>query len=144
MRLLLGFATLVLCSTASAQTTTVLPLPGGGTGVLTVDGNIQGGIGTGSSSPQPPRDRPPATGTSRIRGRVFAADTGQPLRRAMVRAAAPELRDMRSAVTGADRRFALGTLPAGRYDVSATRRGLVNMSYRQPPPHGTPQTLDRS
>jgi len=49
---------------------------------------------TGSDS-RPARDLPPATGTSRIRGRVVAADTGQPLRKALVRVTSQQLRDGR-------------------------------------------------
>jgi hypothetical protein len=50
---------------------------------------LQGG------SPLPPRDArlstPTATGTATIRGRVFAADSGRPLRRARIQINGPGL-----------------------------------------------------
>src|SRR3982751_3932882 len=67
----------------------------------------------------PPRDAPQKTGTARIRGHVAAADTGQPLRKAQVRAFAPELRETRMTSTDADGGFELKDLPGGRYTLSA-------------------------
>src|SRR5205814_7047265 len=49
--------------------------------------------------PMPPRDATQKTGTARIRGRVVAADSGQPLRKAQVRVVSPELRENRVAST---------------------------------------------
>src|SRR2546421_9472710 len=71
-------------------------------------------------NPSPPRDSSQKTGTARIRGHVVAADTGQPLRKAQVRAFAPELRENRMASTDAEGRFELKDLPAGRYTLSAS------------------------
>src|SRR5262249_38505767 len=61
----------------------------------------------------PPRDRPAvATGTAVIRGRIFAADTGRPLRRARITATAPELAgEQRSTSTAMDGRYELAELP---------------------------------
>ena len=76
---------------------------------------------TGAPMPGPPAPRAPIqprdgaaaqipTGTGRIRGRVVAADTGVPLRRAQVRISATELRVNRSATTD---------LPPGNYVAAA-------------------------
>ena len=51
------------------------------------------------SQQAPARDNQPKTGTARIRGHVFAADNGTPLRRAQVRLFAPELREQRVTTT---------------------------------------------
>lgn len=101
---------------------------------------------------QPPRDRAqPATGTARIRGQVVAADDGRPIRRAMVRASAPELREQRGTFTDPDGRYELADLPAGRFTVTAFKAGFVTISHGQTRPYemGRPidvrdrQTIDR-
>lgn len=88
----------------------------------------------------PPRDRqaPAATGTARIRGRVIAADTGRPIRRATVRISSPELRDGVVTTTDSDGRYEFGELPAGRFNVTATKSGYVGMGYRQTRPNTSP------
>jgi len=49
---------------------------------------------------QPPRDNATLpTGTAMIRGHVYDASNGQPLRKAQVRATSPELRENRLAIT---------------------------------------------
>lgn len=56
-------------------------------------------------SQTPPRDQPAAeapTGIARLRGRVVAADTGTPLRRAQVRAVAGAIRTTRLTSTDAE------------------------------------------
>jgi len=82
-------------------------------------------------NPAPPRDASQKTGTARIRGHVVAADTGQPLRKAQVRAFAPDLRENRFASTDADGRFELKDLPAGRYTLSASKGSYVQLQYGQ-------------
>ena len=97
------------------------------------------------------RDAPPATGTSRIRGRVVAADTGQPLRKALVRVVSPQLREGRSVTTGADGQYDFKDLPAGRYTLTASKGSYVNLSYGQTRPSepgkplelGENQSVDR-
>lgn len=98
----------------------------------------------------PPRDanRPPAqTGTAVIRGRVFAADTGRPLRRATISVTAPELGgDPRTTSTGIDGRYEIKDLPAGRYIVNVRRSGYLPLRYgqRRPLEQGKPlQVLDK-
>ena len=57
---------------------------------------------SGMPGAPPPRDTSQKTGTARIRGHVVAADSGQPLRKAQVRAMAPDLRENRITSTDAD------------------------------------------
>jgi hypothetical protein len=73
----------------------------------------------------PPRDtRPsPQTGTAVIRGRVLAADSQRPLRRARITVTAPELLEPRIVGTDADGRYEVGDLPPGRYRVEVRRSG---------------------
>lgn len=86
-------------------------------------------------SPQgPPRDTAPKTGTSIIRGRVFAAESGQPLRKAFVRANAPDLREGRVATTDEQGRYELKELPAGRYTLNASKGSYVSLMYGQTRP----------
>ena len=96
----------------------------------------------------PPRDVQPAqTGTGVISGRILAADTGRPLRRAQIRLTAPELgREPRTTSTDADGRYEFTDLPAGRYTVSVSRSGYLRLQYGQhrPGEQGKPlQVLDR-
>ena len=82
----------------------------------------------------PPRDTAPKIGTARIRGRVVAADTGQPLRKAQVRATSAELRENRLATTDANGVYELTELPAGRYQLTATKGSFVQLQYGQTRP----------
>src|SRR5262249_39628429 len=82
----------------------------------------------------PPRDRPPSaqTGASVIRGRIVAADTGKPLRRARITASAPELGgEGRTASTNVEGRYELKDLPPGRYTIRVTRSGYLALQYGQ-------------
>jgi len=93
----------------------------------------------------PVQQQPPATGTSHIKGRVIAADTGQAIRRAVVRISAAELREMRTTSTDPEGRYEFRDLPAGRYNVSATKGAFVTLNYGQTRPfeQGRPlQLLD--
>ena len=76
----------------------------------------------------PPRDARPAAqaGTAVVRGRVVAADTGKPLRRARVTLSGAELgREGRSTSTSLDGRFEIAELPAGRYTIRVSRSGYL-------------------
>jgi hypothetical protein len=115
--LLLGFA-------LQAQQPPVVSLPGGGT--ATPGAPVRPGA--------PPRDNQQKAGSSVVRGRVFAADSGQPLRKAVVRANAPELRDGRLATTDEQGRYELKELPAGRYNLFASKGSYVGLSYGQTRP----------
>jgi hypothetical protein len=99
----------------------------------------------------PPRDTTPKTGTARIRGHVVAADTGQPLRKAQVRVTSSELRENRLATTDANGVYELTELPAGRYQLTASKGSFVQLQYGQTRPFeagkplqvGDGQTVDK-
>jgi hypothetical protein len=104
----------------------------------------------------PPRDNnraAPQTGTAKIRGRVVAAQTGQPLRRAQVTLSGTPTSPLpvRRTTTDADGRYEFAELPAGSFGVTAIKTGYVNLQYgqRRPFEQGTPiaiadgQTIDR-
>ncbi|MGH9374278.1 MAG: MSCRAMM family protein, partial [Vicinamibacterales bacterium] len=79
--------------------------------------------------PRDPADKP--TGTAVIRGRIVAADTGTPIRRAQVRAFSGELRDSRMASTDAQGRFEFRDLPGGRWELMANKAGFVGLRFGQ-------------
>ena len=71
-----------------------------------------------------------ATGPYRIAGRVVNEVTGEPVRRATVAALAEEDREIvRSAQTDADGRFSIERLPAGKYPLTASKRGFRAAFY---------------
>jgi protocatechuate 3,4-dioxygenase beta subunit len=107
-------------------------------------------IGGGGQSPGqgPARDRTPAqTGTAVIRGRIFAADNGRPLRRARITLSAPELgSENRTTSTNPEGRYEVKDLPAGRYSMTVARSGYLTLRYgqRRPLEQGKPlQILDK-
>src|SRR2546422_8287359 len=79
----------------------------------------------------PARDPSQKVGSARIRGRIVAADTGQPLRKAQVRASGNDIRESRVTSTDADGRFELKELPAGRYILTASKGSFVSLQYGQ-------------
>lgn len=81
----------------------------------------------------PPRDRAavaPVAGTSRIGGRVVQADTGAPVRRALVTLAG-ESSVRREVTTDAEGRYEFSELPAGRFIVTAAKGGYLTLQYGQ-------------
>jgi hypothetical protein len=119
-----ALAMLVLGLDLQARQTPIIPVPGGAPG-LPVPRGVPG---------TPPRDNQQKAGTAVVRGRVFAADTGQPLRKAVVRAGAAELREGRVATTDEQGRYELKELPAGRYFLNASKGSYVNLAYGQTRP----------
>jgi 5-hydroxyisourate hydrolase-like protein (transthyretin family) len=73
------------------------------------------------------------TGTGRIRGRILSAETGQPVRRVQVRIIGQDIAP-KTMLTDADGRYEFAELPAGRFTVSATKSGFVNVQYGQTRP----------
>jgi len=86
-------------------------------------------IGAQQGPPRDARSQKPTTGI--IRGRVVAADTGMPLRRARVTVSAPELSTQRAAETDLEGRYGFTELPAGRYRVRAAKGLFVPIEYGQ-------------
>ena len=88
-----------------------------------------------------PQDAPAPKG--RITGRVAAADTGRPIKRARVFITAAELDGGRGALTDEAGSFDFTDLPAGRYTVSVSKSGFVSLSYgqRRPLQAGIPLQL---
>jgi Carboxypeptidase regulatory-like domain len=90
----------------------------------------QGGQrGRGMQRPQREANRPVPTGTASIAGRVLAADTGRPIKRArviVVGGGRPF-----SAITDDQGRFRVTGLPAATYNITATKSGFVDSAYGQ-------------
>jgi carboxypeptidase family protein len=78
---------------------------------------------------QPARDKPPATtGTGTVAGRVLAADTGDPIRKARV-AAEADVATVPPVFTDADGRFTIAGLAPARYTLAATRPGYARTMF---------------
>src|SRR5687767_6701233 len=111
---------LVFCSSAFSQTSTAntpATQPGSGTGAV-----LPGMPSLGTRTPE--------TGTGRIRGRIVAAQSSTPLRRAQVTLGVPASQ-ARSTITDSEGRFEFAELPAGRYAVVASKTGFVTLQYGQ-------------
>jgi hypothetical protein len=86
------------------------------------------------TSPQGSNANVQTPGTSILRGHVFAADSGQPLRKAQVRITAGEIRENRIATTDVDGFYEFKEVRAGRYTVNASKGSYVSLSYGQQRP----------
>ena len=127
---LAGFGLLLISTAAAAQT--AAPPPGQLPPPRTMPGMAA-----------PPRDNPQEkTGTAVLSGRVVAADTSKPLRRALVRASSQETPQGRSVSTDADGRWQLKSLPAGSYRVNVSKGGYVDISYGQLRPFEAGKVLE--
>jgi len=73
------------------------------------------------------------TGTGRIKGRLLAADTGNPVRRAQVRLSGPDVLP-KSVTTDNEGRFEFKDLPAGAFTINASKSGFVAVNYGQKRP----------
>jgi uncharacterized protein (DUF2141 family) len=85
-----------------------------------------------------------AVGTGLIIGQVVTGDSGTPVRRARVALSGAELRGQRSTMTDDEGRFVFTQLPAGRYSMTASKAGFVNIAYgaKAPGRAGTPIQLE--
>jgi protocatechuate 3,4-dioxygenase beta subunit len=87
--------------------------------------------------------RQPKTGTARLRGRVLSVENGGPVRRAQVRIMSPDI-GSKSAMTDAEGRYEFRDLPAGRFNLSATKAGYVTVQYGQTRPFESGKPIDLS
>src|SRR5262245_13829417 len=92
--------------------------------------------------PQSPTQTAAPPGTATLRGHVFAADTGQPLRKAQVRIMAGDIRENRMASTDENGPYEFKEVRAGRYTVMAGKGSYVNMSYGQQRPTDSAKPLE--
>jgi protocatechuate 3,4-dioxygenase beta subunit len=102
--------------------------------VVAAQGRGVGQSGAGGRGQRPPRDAARAverTGTSSVSGRVVAADTSRPLKRARVLAAISGGGRARSVTTDEAGRFLITALPAGTYTITASKTGFVNAAFGQ-------------
>ena len=128
--------TLAIVATAFAQQ------PGPGPAGRGGQGPLPGGRG-GRFGGMPPRDNMPApTGTARISGRVVAADTGSPIRRAQINVNSREAQFNRSVTTDSEGRYEFASLPAGRYRLFVDKAGYVALEYGQARPFEAGKPLD--
>jgi carboxypeptidase family protein len=81
------------------------------------------------------------TGTSSISGRVFASDSGNPLRRAQVRVSGSDIAS-KVALTDAQGRYRFTDLPDGRFTVSSTKSGYVTVQYGQTRAYESGKTIE--
>lgn len=84
------------------------------------------------SAGRPPRSLPAVSeGTAMLRGVVVGGESGQPLRRAVVRLFGGDLPEGRVATTDEQGRWELRDLPAGRFNLSAMKAGYVSLQFGQ-------------
>lgn len=106
--------------------------------MITVSAQGRGGRGAGQGpaaggrgGQAPARDATAQTaiGTAVIAGMIVAEGSGTPVRRARVTLSATELRGTRSTLTDNQGRFVFPGLPAGRFTMTASKAGFVDISY---------------
>ncbi len=138
-RVFSGFIALLMAIPISAQRFDVFEiemLPGGFIGQITPI--TPGGI---SAPAQQQPQMPAAPGTATMRGHVFAADGGQPLRKAQVRIFANDIRENRMATTDENGAYEFKDVRAGRYTISASKGSYLTISYGQQRATDAPKPL---
>ncbi len=91
--------------------------------------------------PGMPGSRPAKTGSGRIVGRILSAETGTPLRRAQIRISGPDI-GSKAALSDAQGRYEFRDLPAGRFTLSASKAGYVNVQYGQNRPYESGRPIE--
>jgi protocatechuate 3,4-dioxygenase beta subunit len=101
------------------------------------------GAGRGAQPTRDAQQQQVATGTGSISGAVVTEGAGTPVRRARVTLSGGEIRTPRSVVTNDEGQFGFVSLPAGRYTMTASKAGYVNITYgaKRPGRPGTPIQL---
>src|ERR1700682_2994149 len=118
---------LLLVPAMAATRTAPVPTPGGAPGA------------PASQLAAPPREQQARSGTAILRGRVVAADSGRPMRKSQVHItsttptshAGLNLPQQRMTTTDAEGRYEFKELPAGRYNVTASKGSYISLSYGQ-------------
>lgn len=125
MRLMNAACTLVLATalTGVVDGRQIQVFPAGGDGPMQVPG------------------RELKTGTGRIKGRLLAADTGAPVRRAQVRLSGTDVMP-KIATTDNEGSYEFRDLPAGRFTITATKSGFVSVGYGQTRPFESGKPID--
>jgi len=96
-----------------------------------------------SAAGQAQRDKPlPKTGTGVIKGRILAADSSIPLRRAKVSLETGNPLESRGTTTDLDGRYEFTELSAGQYRVSASKGIYVTFDYGQRKPFERGKPID--
>ncbi len=127
---------------AAVATSAFAQQPGPGPAGRGGQDQLPGGRG-GRFGGMPPRDNMSApTGTARISGRVVAADTGSPIRRAQINVNSREAQFNRSVTTDSEGRYEFASLPAGRYRLFVDKAGYVALEYGQARPFEAGKPLD--
>jgi hypothetical protein len=143
-------ATLGLSVEARGQGTAGTSTQGQGAGGQGAgQGQRGGGRGTTTTTTQtnqPARDttqQQPTMGTGSIAGVLTLAGSGTPVRHARLMLTGNGLRPSRTAQTNDQGGFSFPSLPAGRFTLTASKPGYVDMSYgaKQPGRPGTPIQL---
>ena len=138
MRRIFPVALLLIAVATTAAAQPQGPGPGGRGG----QGPLPGGRG-GRFGGIPPRDNAQApTGTAKLSGRVIAADTGTPIRRAQININSRDAQFNRSVTTDSEGRYELAALPAGRYRLFVNKAGYVALEYGQARPFEAGKPLD--
>jgi len=118
-----------VCTSASLAQTQIQTIQVGPAGV------------DGMPMPMPGQARQLKTGTGRIKGRLVTTDTGTPVRRALVRISGPDIMP-KTATTDANGGYEFRDLPAGRFNINATKAGFVTMNYGQTRPFEPGKAID--
>ena len=129
---------------ALASGATVLAQEGGAVFTPAQGGVAVPGVPGGPSLPPRDRGRTAAKGTASIRGRITAAGSNTPLRRAQVAGDGGRRQLGRyTTTTDGDGRYEVLELAAGRYTINVSKGGYVTLQYgqRRPFEPGTPVTL---
>jgi hypothetical protein len=124
----LALATVLCNAAAFAQPTTQRPAGPGQRQPSAPSPTTPGGQ---RGQQRPPRDTADApAGTAVISGRVTEADSGRPIRRAIVQVLGRSIgRDSRVTATDDDGAFVVRELPAGEFIVSARTPALLRTAY---------------
>jgi hypothetical protein len=108
--------------------------------ILFIGGLVAAAVGASS---QERADQPPGPGTGRVTGRVITAVGGRPIADAIVELHGwPNERPVLRTATDKTGRFQFEKLPAGRYGLVASKRGLfLETRYRQRDPESAGESV---